>query len=149
MRKPKETKQKVDLLKPVTILDGSAGDCFGTEFYNPQDKDCSICADIEICGIKFQGIIQKKKTDFEQKHGPLLDQTDFDSVNMAKIEELAIKYEEEGEPLLFQELVDAVSDLARTKDDIAVIEYLKRTIPTTNLILKEGKVYARRKDSSN
>jgi hypothetical protein len=149
MRKPREVKQEVNLLKPVTIPDGGVGDCFGTDFYNPQDKDCSICADIEICGIKFQGIIQKKKTDFEQKHGPLLDQTDFQSVDIAKIEELAIKYEDEGEPMLFQELVDAVSELACTKDDIAVIEYLKRTIPTTNLILKEGKVYARRKDSSN
>lgn len=149
MRKPREEKQNADLLKPVIIIDGDDGDCFGTELYNPQDKDCSICADVELCGIKFQGIVHRKKEDFEQRHGPLLDQTDFEAVNMAKIEELAIKYEQEGLPMLFQELVDAVSELANTKDEIAVIEYLKRIVPTTSLIIKEGKVYAKRKDSVN
>ncbi len=149
MRKPKAEKTPVDLLKPVTIPDGEAEDCFGTDLYNPQDKDCSICADIELCGIKFQSIVQKKKTVFEEEHGPLLDQTDFDSVNMTKIAEVAKRYEEEGEPMLFQELIDAVAELACTKDEVAVVEYLKRTLPLTNLIIKEGKVYAIRENSNN
>jgi len=149
MRKPKEEKQEVDLLKPVNLPDGEAGDCFGTDLYNPQDKDCSICADIELCGIKFQGVVQKKKTEFEEKHGPLLDETDFASVNMDKIAALARKYEDEGDPMSFQELVELVSELACTKDEVAVIEYLKRTLPVTNIITKEGKVYAKRENSSN
>jgi hypothetical protein len=149
MRKPKTQKQEVDLLKPVNIPDGDPDDCFGTSLYNPQDKDCSICADIELCGIKFQGLIQKKVQKFEEENGPLLDQVDFGSVKMNKIEEFAKQYEAEGEPMTFQELVDAISQLANTKDEVAVVEYLKRTLPTSNLLIKEGKVYAKRENSSN
>lgn len=149
MRKPKIEKQEVDLLKPVTIPDGDPEDCFGTALYNPQDKDCSICADIELCGIKFQSVLQKKVTKFEEDHGPLLDQVDFSSVNMSKIEALAAKYEQEGEPMTFKELTDAVAQLANTKDEVSVIEHLKRTLPTSNLLIREGQVYAKRKDSSN
>ena len=148
MKKPRNEKQEVDLLKPVTLSDVPEEDCFGKE-YNPQDRDCSICADIEICGIKFQSLVQKKKKAFEEKHGPLMDETDFKSVNMEKLEKLAKKYEDEGEPMTHEELVQAVSGLANTKDEVAVIEFLKRTLPLSNLILKEGNVYARRKDNTN
>lgn len=149
MRKSKTQKQEIDLLKPVNLPEGDPEDCFGTNLYNPQDKDCSICADIELCGIKFQKITQKKVTDFEEKHGPLLDETDFSSVDIVKIEKLAMKYENEGYPMLFQELVELIMELVKTKDEVAAVEYLKRTLPVSNLLLKEGKVYAKRKDSSN
>lgn len=148
MRKPKENKKEVDLLKPVIIPEGNLEDCFGRE-YNPQEPDCSICADIEICGIKFQSIIQKKKQEFEETHGPLLDQADFKSVNMAQIEVLVKKYEAEGEPMTHEELREAIAEQARIKDEVAVIEFIKRTIPVSNLILKEGKVYVKREDSNN
>ena len=148
MKKSRTDKKEVDLLKPVIIPDADLEDCFGKE-YDPQDRDCSICADIEICGIKFQGIIQKKKREFEEKHGPLLDEVDFKSVDIAKIEKLAKQYEEDGYPMLFQELTDVVAELANTKDEIAVIEYLKRTLSTSNLIIKEGKVYVKRENSGN
>jgi hypothetical protein len=45
--------------------------------------------------------------------------------------------------MTFEELVELVSQLASTKDDVAVVEYLKRTIPNTRLILKEGQVHVR------
>lgn len=148
MKKPRTDKKEIDLLKPVVIQEADSEDCFGKE-YNPQDRDCSICADIEICGIKFQGVIQRKKKEFEEKHGPLLDEADFKSINFAQIENLVKKYETEGEPLTYEELFEVVSQQGRIKDEIAVIEYLKRTIPVSNLILKEGKVYVKRENSGN
>jgi len=143
MKTPKTEKTEVDLLKPIQLPDTVEGDCFGTEEYDPQHKDCSICADIELCGIKFQGLIQKKKNVFEKENGPLLDQTDFEGVDFGKVESLALRYQDDGSPMTFEELVELVSQLASTKDDIAVVEYLKRTIPNTRLILKEGQVHVR------
>jgi hypothetical protein len=141
MRKTRTEKQEINLLEPITLPDTDPDDCFGKE-YDPRDRDCSICADIEICGIKTQVELQKKKKEFENNNGPLLDQTDFKSVNWKKIEQKALEYEVNNEPLTFEELLDTIKTLANTKDEVAVLEYIRRTLPKS-LKLSNGQVIAR------
>jgi len=147
MRKPKTEKTEMDLLKPVNVSDIEANDCFGSDLYNPPDKDCSICADIELCGIKFQSLVHANKEKLEGKKGPFLDEAAFSLVDFNKIESLVAQYEKDGEPMLFDELLYAVAYMAKIQDDEAVVQFIKRKLPTNNLLLKEGKVYV--KNSSN
>lgn len=142
MRKPRNTSTKVDLTVPLHIDHATeADDCIGAE-YDPQNKDCSICADIELCGIRFQMLVQSKKNIFEVNHGPLLDETDFKSVDYSKIERLVKKYKDAGDdPISMDELCDLVGEMARTKDRVAIVNNIKRALPNTKLIIKDGYVY--------
>ena len=140
MRKIKTTKQEINLLEPVILSDIiSPDDCFGLE-YDPRSNDCSICADLELCGIKYQTVVQKKKKEFEDQNGPMLDEVDFKAVDWKKIEIKALEYEELGEPMKFEELMEAIMIIAKIKDSTAAAEYIKRSLPNTNLILENGKV---------
>jgi len=146
MRKPKTEPTKVDLTTPIDpgmYLPEDEADCFGTEEYSPQNKDCSLCSDIEICGIKFQEHVKTKKKVVETEQGPLMDQSDLDGVDLGKVEKLAKKYYLEGSPMTFEELQEAIRIQANTKDNDAVLELIKRELPLTNMILKEGLVYVR------
>jgi len=145
MRKNHEKSTKVDLLVPVVPGDlqpEEKTDCFGVE-YSPRDSTCSLCADIDLCGIVFQEKVKDKKLTFEIENGPLLDQTDFQGVDMVRIEKLVRKYEGEGEPMTFKELQDLIAGQANTKDSEAVIQFIKRELPLTNIYLKEGVCYVR------
>ena len=139
MKKPKEKKTEVDLLIPVDpkILTTNTGDCFGVEFES-RSSECSQCADSELCMIKWSEDVKGKKLAFETEHGPLLDATDFPNVDMAKIERLAKKYQSEGEPMTFRELQDVIASQANTKDNEAVIQFIKRKLPLTKIFLSEG-----------
>lgn len=146
MRKPRTKPTEVDLTVPVDpekLLREDENDCFGTDQYAPQDKDCSLCADIEICGIKFQELVKTKKKIVEAEKGPMMDQTDLDGVDMGKVEKLARRYQDEGEPMTFAELQDAIKLQAKTKDTNAVIELIRRELPLTKMMLKDGVVYVR------
>jgi|WetSurMetagenome_2_1015567.scaffolds.fasta_scaffold914003_1 hypothetical protein len=131
---------KVDLLVPMVpgdIHPEEQTDCFGLE-YSPTDRDCSICSDQDICGIVYSEKVKIKKKSFEVENGPTLDMTDFKGVDMNNIERLARKYETEGEPMTFEELQNAIKMLANTKDEEAVIQFIKRELPLTKIYLKEG-----------
>ena len=140
MRKARTTTSQIDLTVPLEVKHATeTNDCIGGSEYDPQDKDCSICADIELCGIRHQLLLQSKKNAFEMTNGPTLDMTDFKSVDLKKIEKLCQKYEAEGsDPISFDELCEFIETMARTKDREAVVQYIKRVLPTTNLILKGG-----------
>jgi hypothetical protein len=138
MRKSIEKKTEVDLLVPIdpeTIAVDS--DCFGKE-WESRASECNICADETLCQIIFNEQIKGKKKAFETEHGPLLDQSDFLAVDMAKIERLAKKYQDEQQPMTFQELQDVIASMANTKDNEAVIQFIKRELPLTKIYLKEG-----------
>lgn len=139
MKKPRDIKTEVDLTKPVSNLKVTEGDCFGQE-WNPQSKDCSICADNEICGIKYQEIIKTKKTSYEKKQSYPLDMTDFKNVNMDKIVNIIAKYQDD-EPLEYEEVEELIMKAAKTKDKIAVREFIKRNTPTYNITIKDKKFY--------
>jgi len=140
MKKSHTVKTEVDLLVPVipeSIVPTEATDCFGIEFES-RASECSICADAELCQIKWAEDVKGKKLTFEVMNGPLLDCSDLQGVNMAKIERLALKYQSEGEPMTFQELQDVIASQANTKDNEAVIQFIKRELPLTKIYLKEG-----------
>lgn len=143
MKKAKTEKTEVNFLKPAVIPEVDPEDCFGQE-YDPRDKDCSLCSDIDFCGIVHADKVKKKIKQTEQESGPYLDQTDFASVNWKKIEEKAKEYEDAGEPMTFEELTEAISTIAKTKDEIAVTEFIRRELPKTTLNIKAGNVYITR-----
>lgn len=139
MKKSHNKETEVNLLKPVSkdILPTEQTDCFGVEFEG-RASECSICADSELCMIIFSEKVKDKKLTFEIANGPLLDQSDLQGVDMVRIEKLARKYESEGEPMTFQELQDLIKSQGNTKDDEAVIQFIKRELPLTKIYLQEG-----------
>jgi hypothetical protein len=140
MKKIHERKTKIDLLFPVSpelIVPEEQTDCFGQEF-EARNYDCSLCADSDLCQIVYIEKIKDRKLTFEIMNGPLLDVTDFKGVDMARIEKLVKKYEEEGEPMTFEELQKIIQGEANTKDVEAIIQFIKRELPLTKMYLKEG-----------
>jgi hypothetical protein len=140
MKKEHKIETKVDLLVPVVpgdIVPTESADCFGVEF-DPHSQECSICADETLCHIVWAESVKDKKLTFQVMNGPLLDATDFPAVDMARIERLVKKYQDEGEPMTFQELQDVIAGQANTKDSEAVIQFIKRELPLTKILLKEG-----------
>jgi hypothetical protein len=140
MKKEHKTETKVDLLVPVVpngIVCQEQTDCFGLE-WDSRASECSICADETLCHILWTEQVKDKKLTFEIQNGPLLDSVDWKSVDMVKIEKLAKKYQDEGVPMTFLELEDLIANQANTKDDEAVIQFIKRELPLTRMYLKEG-----------
>ena len=138
MKKSIEKKTEVDLLVPVTApVSDTASDCFGLEF-DSHASECSQCADSELCMIKWSEDVKGKKLTFEIEHGSLLDSVDFKAVDMIRVERLAKKYQDEGSPLTFDELLKLIAQQANTKDEESVIQFLKRELPLTKIILAEG-----------
>jgi len=140
-RKAKNTKSEIDLLKPVNVsqIKIDDKDCFGN-MWDPQDKDCSICADAEVCGIIYQEHHIKPKTEKFEKQETPLDLMNFNKVEWEKIIKLVKRYEGEGSPLLFDELVDIVCDYASTKDRVTAEIYITKILPEHNLVEKNGAI---------
>lgn len=136
MKSPRNSKTKVDLTVPATIADQD--DCFGVE-WDPTEHDCSICADIDICGIKFQASLQKRKAAYEAKSKPL-DMMNFSSVDMEKIVKVVRKYQD-SDPVTVEELVDLVETTAdgATRDECA--QFLQLNMPVHNIVLDNGKAF--------
>jgi uncharacterized protein YqfB (UPF0267 family) len=140
MKKQHNKETKVDLLAPIisnTIVCSEQTDCFRKE-WDARASECNICSDEILCGILFSEAVKSKKKAFEVEHFPFLDQCDFKGVDMTKIERLAKKYEEEGEPMTFEELQKLIQDQANTKDVEAIIQFIKRELPLTKIYLTEG-----------
>jgi hypothetical protein len=140
MRKAIEKKTEVDLLVPVTlesITPEEVSDCFGLEFA-ARNSDCSLCADADLCQIVYTEKVKGKKLTLEIENGPMMDAVDFKGVNMKRIEALARKYQESDQPMTFEELQEVIRGEANTKDDEAVIQFIKRELPLTMMYLSEG-----------
>ena len=140
MRKVKTSKTEVNFLKPVIIPEIGPEDCFGQE-YTARDNDCAVCSDSDFCSLVYADKLKKQIKQTEKDSGPFLDQCDFQGVDWDKIAQKAKEYEEAGEPMTFRELEEAIATLARTKDSVAVTEFIRRNLGT-NLNLKDGYVYA-------
>ena len=141
MKKPRETKKEVDLttlLNPEQLMGENPDDCFG-KLWDPQDADCAICHDVEICGIVKQADTKKKVVALEKKKGPFLDMTAFDKVPMEKIAAGIRTYAEDGDPYTYDELVEDIGKSARTKDTVAIREYIKAQLPRFNLTVTQEK----------
>lgn len=141
MKNPRETKKEVDLttlLDPAELITDNEEDCFGRA-WNPQDKDCAICADVEICGIVKQAEIKSRVKKVEKEKGPMLDQAAFEKVPIEKIVGNMRQWAEDNDPSSYEELEQSIMAVARTKDKVAVREYIKRTLPKYNLTITKEK----------
>jgi len=137
-RKPKEEETKMDLTRPINNLEIKDDDCFG-QMWNPKDKNCALCSDLEICGIKYQEVIEDKKTNYEKEYEPL-DMADFSCVNMSKIVDFIKKYQDD-DPLTYEEVEEYVMDKAKIRDKTSVGEFLKRNFVKYNITIKDKKLY--------
>jgi len=141
MKKPRNTQKEVDLttlLDPEKLMSDNPDDCFGRS-WEPQDKDCAVCHDVEICGIVKQEEIKGKVKKLEKEKGPFLDQTAFDNVPIEKIVTEMKNWAEENDPATYDELEETIAKSAKTKDTVAIREYIKRMLPRYGLIITEEK----------
>ena len=151
MKQPRETSKEIDLstlLDPKELMSENPEDCFGKE-WNPQDKDCSICHDVEICGIVKQQEIQGRKKKVEDTKGPMLDQTAFEKVPIEKIITNMKNWAADGAPSTYEELEESIMAVAQTKDKVAVREYIKRTLPRHGLTITEEKTIVPNESTDN
>jgi len=135
-RKAKVDRTEVDLLQPVNVGELKQlikdDDCFGKE-WNPQHKDCSICADVEVCGIIYQDTkVIPAKDKFDKKELPL-DMASFNAVKWKDIKKLIQQYEKDKEPLTMDELVEIVSTQSGMKDPQTVMLYVEQKLPKLGL----------------
>jgi len=151
MKQSRETKQEVDLttlLDPEQLRSENPDDCFGVE-WDPQDTDCSVCHDVEICGILKQKELHGRKKKIEKEKGPFLDQTSFESVPIEKIVQNLIQYAEDDDPATYEELEETIGTSARTKDIVAIREYIKTMLPRHGLRVTEEKTVIPYEKSDN
>jgi hypothetical protein len=85
----------------------------------------------------------------EKEKGPYLDQVDFQAMDWKKIEQKAQEYEDSGEPMTYKELTTAIMTIAKIKDEVAVDEFIKRSLPSTTINILNGNIYARRENNSS
>ena len=141
MKQPRDKKKEISLttlLDPKTLISDNPDDCFGKE-WDPSDKDCSICHDVETCGIVKQSTIQGRKEKIEKEKGPMLDQTAFEKVPIDNIIINLRNWAADDDPSTYAELEETIMKHAQTKDTVAVREYIKRTLPTHGLRVTEEK----------
>lgn len=135
-RKKRATKTEVSRLKPLNIDDLSqSDDCFG-KAWDPQHRLCSVCADVDICGVVFQEkvvIPKKKKFDMSLP----LDLLDFKKVDWAKIGKLVKKYQDGGEPMMYEELVAYIKTLANIKDPFMIKLFIEKSLKPNKLKCSE------------
>ena len=137
-RVPKQDTTKVDLTKPVTVAPAEDG-CFGRE-WDMRTNECSVCADNLVCGIVFsENGLKDKVREIEEKNGGFLDEIDFGLVD----EEEVVKWIKSGKTTT-KELIAHVAKAAKCRDNVAVVEWIKRFVRSReNVYTKDGLVWLR------
>ncbi len=130
-RKKKDEKTAVNLLEPVNIdslKNTDETDCFG-KLWDPQHRSCSVCADVDVCGIIFQEtqVIPAKKK-FDKKTVPL-DLTNLQAIKWDKIKTLIGSYAKAGDdPMTYDELFEYIKEVGKTKDDYTVKIFIENSL---------------------
>jgi len=129
----------VDLKKPINLekIGKVEVACFGQE-WDTRSKECPLCAAQELCAIVFQQKIKNAVKQREAEADYFLDQADFDfdtSVLKADCKEHSGKW-------TTMDLYKRISDLSKCRDQVAVVEFLKRFIGNDpDLSIKSKIVY--------
>ena len=102
-------------------------DCFG-KMWDPQHRSCSVCADVDVCGIIFQEtqVIPAKKK-FDRETVPL-DLTNLQAVNWTSLIALIASYEIAEEPMTYDELFEYIKEVGKTKDDYTVKIFIETSL---------------------
>lgn len=129
-RRKKDKKTLGTLLEPINIDSlkvTDENDCFG-KMWDPQHRSCSVCADVEVCGIIFQEAqVIPAKNKFDKETVPL-DLTNLQAVNWDKIKTLIGNYAKSGEPMTYDELFEHVKTSGKTKDNYTVKIFIEAAL---------------------
>lgn len=136
-RKKRTKKTDISRLIPVNIDDLSqSDDCFG-KAWDPQHRYCSVCADVDICGVVFQErVVLPKKDKFDLTQP--LDLANFEKVDWARIGKVVKKYQDEGEPMTYEELMDYIGDYTGMKDEFMIKLFMEKELPNNGLKCNES-----------
>lgn len=127
---------QLDLTLPIDTdqLMTAAGDCFGIEL-DITHQDCIHCADNEICSIKFAALLRSRVKE-KEKIVQYLDTSDWTLVDEEKVNIwLSLKQR------TTEELLDKVLALAKSPDDQAGINWIKKFMPKYGWKSKGGILY--------
>ena len=127
-----------DLSKPVDTEKVSKPEveCFG-KMWDISTRECSLCAANELCAIITQEIVAKKVKEMD-KEEKFLDLQDFSFDKNLILDWI----KNSSEPITSNDLVEKVFELAKSKDSVAIIEYIKRLVKDTEgLSIKDKIVY--------
>lgn len=129
-RRKKDKKTPGTLLEPINIDSlrvWDEDDCFG-KMWDPQHRSCSVCADVDVCGIIFQEtqVIPAKKK-FDRETTPL-DLTNLQAINWTSLKALIASYEIAEEPMTYDELFEYIKDVGKTKDDYTVKIFIETSL---------------------
>jgi len=145
MRVPRKKASQVDLLKPVEVITDQT-DCFGTEEYNPRSGDCALCADIELCGLKYQEVVERKVKSVTEAKGPFVDSINTAAIDWRKIKDNIVKYQD-SDPITIEELVETITKAAGIKDANMALQYARAQMMNLNIVEDDGKLSS--EDTSN
>lgn len=94
-------------------------------------KDCQYCADNTVCGIIFNNEVKSKVVKIEETT-LFLDKTDFSLIDKNKLLKKINNMKS-------ADLVEYIKTTAKTQDDVAVVEWIKRLVKETEgLSIKGG-----------
>lgn len=121
----KVTAADIDVLVPVEVVPDFDSECFG-KLWDIRSGDCAGCAASELCGLFYRDTVAAKvrKRKADQKKGLFLDEQDFSFDNTKLISLM----EQRSGDLEIQEVVAAVEFLSKSKDEVAIVEYVKRLL---------------------
>ena len=137
MNRTKVTFPAIDMSKPIpttTMLEEvDVQDCF-TFLWEPTNKFCLVCADIDICGILFHKRQSKQVKNIEKEKGGYLDNMHFDSIDKTDLVTwLSLQ------PRTTQQLIDKVTKFSKCPDAETVAYWCKSFILETEGIgVKKG-----------
>lgn len=130
----RESRLKVDITKPVDLPESVEGDCFG-KLYNPKEDACSVCADSDLCCLKFGELVDDAARELEKEQGNYLDNQDFSLIDETALGIwLGVKTRTAGE------LLDKITVGGKVQDEVAAVEWMKRFLKQQGFKVQKGKV---------
>ncbi len=125
VKRLKPTYPDIDLRKPVdlkAIKPKDDEDCFSREWM-PDHKFCVVCADNEMCGIRYNALQNKKVKKLEQEKGGYLDNMHFDSIDLESVEDWLAK-----KPRTTQQFIDKITEVSNCSDETTAAYWCKSFI---------------------
>lgn len=142
MREKKNTKTEVDLSKPLNLDDFTLNesDCFGNE-WKPDSTECSLCADIEVCGTLYRNLHIKKKIQKVKENQGI---NFLDEVNFKRVPWERLYNEIKSDPgkLTTEQIYNWVKQRSKSDDHESIIQNIKNFKMEYKVTFKSGLAYA-------
>lgn len=140
-RTSKENPTSTDFSKPVNVGDFNINpdDCFG-RMWLPQHKECSTCADLELCGTIYQHnvIPEKIKKVKKSQGGNFLDDVNFDRIPK---ESLVKEVKDNPGKVTSEHLIKFVKHWSKCDDNDTLLEWIKQFKSDYKIKIKKGLLY--------